>query len=187
MISASRLSRACLTASSPVISAFFQDKGLVSQQLNSFDEFVSHTMQQMVHEDSFLTLDQNLPQADDNVVLRRYEITFGDILLSRPTMTEGDGSTQPMLPHEARLRNLTYSSPVYCEIKHKVMAAREVDYSDDEEEHDEDGNVKERPPKYEWDVEEDAEPIQIFVGKMPIMLKSQYCIFRDFREDELPR
>lgn len=175
----------CLTL--PVIGAFFNEKGLVSQQLNSFDEFVSHTMQQMVHEDSFLTLDQNLSQTDDNVVLRRYEITFGDILLSRPTMTEGDGSTQPMLPHEARLRNLTYSSPVYCEIRHKVMAAREVDQSDDEEEQDEDGNPRERAPKYEWDVEEDAEPVQIFVGKMPIMLKSQYCILRDFREDELPQ
>jgi hypothetical protein len=28
--------------------------------------------------------------------------------MSKPTMTEHDGSTKPMLPNEARLRNLTY-------------------------------------------------------------------------------
>lgn len=172
-----------------MISAFFDDKGLVSQQLNSFDEFVSHTMQQMVHEDSHLTLDQNTdPNEMGGIVLRRYEISFGDIFLSRPTMTEGDGSTQPMLPQEARLRNLTYSSPVYCDMKHKVMAARELrDHemeSEDEENSGDEGNEK-GGPKYAWDLEHDSEATKVFVGKMPIMLKSQYCILKDFREDEL--
>ena len=31
-----------------VISAFFETKGLVSQQLDSFDEFISTTMQELV-------------------------------------------------------------------------------------------------------------------------------------------
>lgn len=39
---------------------------------------------------------------------RRYNIEFGQIYLSKPTMTEADGVVQPMLPNEARLRNLTY-------------------------------------------------------------------------------
>lgn len=34
-------------------------------------------------------------------------IEFGQIYLSKPTMTEADGSTQPMFPQEARIRNLT--------------------------------------------------------------------------------
>jgi DNA-directed RNA polymerase II subunit RPB2 len=94
-----------------VISSFFESKGLVSQQLDSFDEFVSTTMQELVEENSQLTLDQNNPP-DEGIALRRYEIKFGQVFLSRPAMTEGDGSTQDMLPQEARLRNLTYSSPV---------------------------------------------------------------------------
>ncbi|KAI5785934.1 hypothetical protein EDC01DRAFT_196833 [Geopyxis carbonaria] len=174
-----------------VINAFFNEKGLVSQQLNSFDEFVGHTMQQMVFEDAYLSLDQNIPQSEDGVVLRRYEITFGDIFLSRPTMTEGDGSTQPMLPHEARLRNLTYSSPVYCDVKHRVMAAREIDGSVSDEESgasDTETQAKEKGgPKYSWNVEMDSTPAKAFVGKMPIMLRSQYCILRDFTELELPQ
>ncbi|PUU74112.1 hypothetical protein B9Z19DRAFT_1133876 [Tuber borchii] len=172
-----------------VISAFFDRKGLVSQQLDSFDEFVGTTMVEMIDEDSLLTLDQNTPQSDDGIVLRRYEIMFGPCYLSRPTMTEGDGSTQPMLPQEARLRNLTYSAPMYCELKKKVMVAREVEVASDDEDGGSDNGDPQKDKlrvRYEWDIEEEDEgATKVFIGKMPVMLKSQYCILKDFKEEEL--
>jgi DNA-directed RNA polymerase beta subunit len=42
------------------------------------------------------------------VLQRRYEISFGQIYLSKTTMTESDGTVAAMFPQEARLRNLTY-------------------------------------------------------------------------------
>ena len=36
-----------------------------------------------------------------------YQITFGQIYLSRPTITEADGETNVLFPMAARLRNLT--------------------------------------------------------------------------------
>ena len=44
-----------------VISSFFEEKGLVSQQIDSFDEFVTHTIQQIVTEHGLVILDQNSP------------------------------------------------------------------------------------------------------------------------------
>jgi DNA-directed RNA polymerase II subunit RPB2 len=88
-----------------VISSFFDSKGLVSQQLDSFDEFVSSTMQELVEEQGQVTLDQTIPPSEDEVdpvVLRRYELKFGTVMLARPSMTEGDGATSIMLPMEAR-------------------------------------------------------------------------------------
>ena len=178
-----------------VIQSFFDVKGLVSQQLDSFDEFVSTTMQEMVEEDSLLTLDQNAPQSDDDsdpIILRRYEIKFGTILLSRPAMTEGDGSTGAMLPQEARLRNLTYSSPLYLEMTKKVSIARErdvVDMSDDGI-GDLDTDAEKQPGgKYlHWeneDGDDDQEPTKVFVGKLPIMLRSKYCLLKDLSEQDL--
>jgi len=41
-----------------VITSFFQEKGLVRQQLDSFDEFVQNTMQELVDENRHLILDQ---------------------------------------------------------------------------------------------------------------------------------
>ena len=178
-----------------VISAFFETKGLVSQQLDSFDEFVTTTMQELVEENSLLTLDQNAPQSDDDsdpIVLRRYEIKFGTVLLSRPAMTEGDGSTSMMLPQEARNRNLTYSSPLYLEMKKKVSVARERPIeapSDDEGAGmDADGQKQTGGTYLHWEVEDggdDEEPTNVFVGKLPIMLKSKYCLLKDLTEPEL--
>ena len=44
-------------------------------------------------------------------------MTFGQIYLSKPTHWESDGSSAPMMPNEARLRNLTYWAAVYVDIK----------------------------------------------------------------------
>lgn len=108
-----------------VISSFFEQKGLVRQQLDSFDEFVQNTMQELVDENADLILDQ----ADQHTghytdMTRRYAITFGQIYLSRPTVTEADGSVVPVFPQEARLRNLTYSAPLYIEMTKKVSVGR---------------------------------------------------------------
>lgn len=83
-------------------------------------------MQELVDENADLILDQ----ADQHTgheadVTRRYEIKFGQIYLSRPTVTEADGSVVPVFPQEARLRNLTYSAPLYIEMKKRVLVGRE--------------------------------------------------------------
>ena len=41
-----------------VINSFFDEKGLVRQQLDSFDEFIKNTMQEIVDENAMLILDQ---------------------------------------------------------------------------------------------------------------------------------
>ncbi|KAI0756840.1 DNA-dependent RNA polymerase II second largest subunit [Daedaleopsis nitida] len=138
-----------------VISSFFDQKGLVRQQLDSFDEFVQNTMQELVDENADLILDQ----ADQHTgheadVTRRYEIKFGQIYLSRPTVTEADGSVVPVFPQEARLRNLTYSAPLYIEMKKRILLGRE----------DPDSATGDMM----WDVEQedrDADAKKVWIGK----------------------
>ena len=109
-----------------IISTFFTEKGLVRQQLDSYDEFVQNTMQELVDENADLILDQaDQHTGHESDVTRRYEIQFGQIYLSRPTITEADGSVVPVFPQEARLRNLTYSAPLYIEMKKRVLVGRE--------------------------------------------------------------
>ncbi|KAL2222331.1 DNA-directed RNA polymerase II 138 kDa polypeptide [Thermoascus aurantiacus ATCC 26904] len=177
-----------------VISSFFEAKGLVSQQLDSFDEFISSTMQELVEEQGAVTLDQTLPPAEDEVdpvVVRRYELKFGTVMLARPSMTEGDGATSIMLPQEARLRNLTYASPLYLGITKRITEGRErpVVDRDDEDGVEGDEDRKHRGTYLHWEQKElppdQAEEENIFIGKMPIMLKSKYCILKDLSEQAL--
>ncbi|EMD41898.1 hypothetical protein CERSUDRAFT_110450 [Gelatoporia subvermispora B] len=158
-----------------VISSFFEQKGLVRQQLDSFDEFVQNTMQELVDENSDLILDQ----ADQHTgheadVTRRYEIKFGQIYLSRPTVTEADGSVVPVFPQEARQRNLTYSAPLYIEIKKRVLIGREDPDSAT-------GDILWEPEQRE--TAEDT--TKVWIGKVPIMLRSTFCILHNVQDSEL--
>lgn len=142
-----------------VISSFFEQKGLVRQQLDSFDEFVQNTMQELVDENADLILDQaDQHTGHDTDMTRRYEIKFGQIYLSRPTVTEADGSVVPVFPQEARLRNLTYSAPLYIEMKKRVLLGRE----------DPDG----APGEILWEAERHEAPedtTKVWIGKVCYM------------------
>ena len=176
------------------IQSFFDAKGLVSQQLDSFDEFAGTTMQEIVSETGRIVLDQNAPQGDDEynpIIKRRYEIEFGNITISQAAITEGDGTTRPLYPNEARLRNLTYASPIYLEMKKRVMVARERRIG---AAYDEDGNLvhgqegDENDTELVWekeDPDESEEPAKVFIGKLPVMLKSKICTLRNRTEQEL--
>ncbi|KAG6832563.1 DNA-dependent RNA polymerase II [Tricholoma furcatifolium] len=158
-----------------VITTFFDQKGLVRQQLDSFDEFVQNTMQELVDENSDLILDQaDQHTGHETDMTRRYEIKFGQIYLSRPTVTEADGSVVPVFPQEARLRNLTYSAPLYIEMKKRVLVGRESS----------DG----MPGDIEWQAEQGDGPeesTKVWIGKVPIMLRSTFCILHDLEAEEL--
>ncbi|CAO3591342.1 unnamed protein product [Absidia cylindrospora] len=157
-----------------VISSFFDEKGLVRQQLDSFDEFVQNTMQELVDENSNLVLQH---VGGDGHVTKRYIIEFGQIYLSKPTMTEADGSTQPMFPQEARIRNLTYASPLYVDMKKRTQIAIPQDPNNPIR-NPNDLFVDENGP--------DGAPwVKVFIGKVPIMLRSTYCILHDMPESEM--
>ncbi|KAG6013316.1 DNA-dependent RNA polymerase II [Claviceps lovelessii] len=173
-----------------VISSFFETKGLVSQQTDSFDEFTQTTIQDLVNEYSTITLDQPNPPSPPGmkIALRRYEIKFGTVMVSRPTISETDGTVTSLLPYECRDRNLTYASPLYINITKKVSAAieREVPLHEmDDAQQAEYAKTGENPTKLVWEQEESPEDDDagksedwknmVFVGKLPIMVKSKIC------------
>ncbi|SNX86154.1 probable DNA-dependent RNA polymerase II RPB140 (RPB2) [Melanopsichium pennsylvanicum] len=156
-----------------VIRAFFEEKGLVRHQLDSFNEFMSNTIQELVEEVRSLTLeqtDQHSGHAEDRT--RRYEIEFGQIYLNKPTMTESDGSSAQLFPQEARFRNLTYSASLFVDVTQKVLVQSE-------DEVDLNGDPAWVPEFGKTDVEEQ----QIFIGKVPIMLKSDFCWLKGLDEE----
>ncbi|CAE6412457.1 DNA-directed RNA polymerase II subunit B [Rhizoctonia solani AG-1 IB] len=155
-----------------IITSFFDEKGLVRQQLDSFDEFVQNTMQELVDESADLILDQSDQHTGaENDATKRYEIRFGQIYLSRPTITEADGSVVPVFPQEARLRNLTYSAPLYVDMTKRVLHGYE----------DENGETQFRPEGN--GLEERAD--KVWIGKVPIMLRSGFCILKGLEPKDL--
>jgi DNA-directed RNA polymerase II subunit RPB2 len=125
-----------------VISAYFEEKGLVRQQLDSFDEFIQNTMQEYVDDSGAIrvspeyqhTVGYDEDQYDDNLASEQkavFSISFGQVYLSKPTNVEKDGTVTNMFPHEARLRNLTYSAPLYVDVTlNQYSCPKEVNIGD---------------------------------------------------------
>ncbi|KAI8000513.1 DNA-directed RNA polymerase II subunit RPB2 [Camellia lanceoleosa] len=148
-----------------VISAYFEEKGLVRQQLDSFDEFIQNTMQEIVDESADIEIrpeSQHNPGHQADFAETIYKISFGQIYLSKPMMTESDGETATLFPKAARLRNLTYSAPLYVDVTKRVIKKGH----DGEE------------------VTETQDFTKVFIGKVPIMLRSSYCtLFQNSEKD----
>jgi DNA-directed RNA polymerase II subunit RPB2 len=162
-----------------VIGSFFESKGLCSMQIESFNTFMRNGMQELVNEVGTIILDhaENVDEEDPNpVVIKRHEVKLGELSIGRPNITEGEGTTQDLLPHEARLRSLTYSSPVYCKMSRTTFLAREKPWPGQTVDDGAEGDSGMVLFWQESDEPEDREPEQdVFIGKVPIMIKSSTC------------
>ena len=143
-----------------VISSYFDEKGLVRQQLDSFDEFIQMSVQQIVEDSATIELTAEAHHASGEIEIPpRYVLHFEQIYMSKPTHWEKDGVPSPMMPNEARLRNLTYSAPLYVDITKTVY-------------------------------KEGQDPVETthektFIGKIPIMLRSTYCLLNTLTDRDL--
>src|SRR3990167_1276257 len=139
-----------------VVRAYFRERGLVRQQLDSFNEFTYNTIQELVTESSAVSVSSEVKGIIGSTLTTttKYKVQFGQTYLSTPVQKEGDGTALPVNPNDARLRNLTYSSALY------------VDISMDRYSVDSDGNHN----------EEDQQNFEkTYIGEIPIMLRSKFC------------
>eukprot|EP00051_Salpingoeca_urceolata_P023095 m.387959 g.387959 ORF g.387959 m.387959 type:complete len:1181 (-) comp20066_c18_seq9:1399-4941(-) len=144
-----------------VITSYFDDKGLVRQQLDSFNEFIAISMQQIVKDQPAIELETQAQYlTNERMELPRHTLTFDQIYISKPTHFEEDASAFPMMPNEARLRNLTYWGNIYVDM---VKTTQMPNQDETEEERLE----------------------RIFLGRVPIMLRSRFCNLHSFSNQEL--
>src|SRR3989344_6444868 len=87
-----------------LVKRYLQQHSLVESNIKSFNDFIERRIQAIVSE-----LNETIPQEE-------VKIKFGKIRIGKPNIIEADGSLAQISPVEARLRNLTYSAPIYVEI-----------------------------------------------------------------------
>ncbi|CAL5350001.1 unnamed protein product [Camellia sinensis] len=91
-----------------------------------------------------------------------YKISFVHIYLNKPMMTESNGETATLFLKAVRLRNLTYSFPLYVGVTKRVTKKGH----DGEE------------------VTETQDFTKVFIRKVPIMLRSSYyTLYQNSKKD----
>jgi DNA-directed RNA polymerase subunit B len=94
--------------------AFFKEKGLVRQHLDSYNEFVESGLQEVIDEVGEIEIE--VPEAPYKIKLGQAWIIDPQTKISGPYVTEVDGTKHEIYPLEARFRNLTYAAPLALEM-----------------------------------------------------------------------
>ena len=150
-----------------VISAYFNQHGLVSQQIGSFNQFIDKNIQEIIDENKSIPIEPDKSYFYKNTSNHTsYELNFGQThIAAHPQFLESNSSTEHIIfPNEARMRNLDYLSELSVDIKFI-----EKSFNKD------DGN---------YDIVKEHEINKLSIGKIPIMVRSKYCSLKDRNDSE---
>lgn len=127
-----------------LLNAYFKENSLVNQQLKSYDRFLKEGTQKIIN---------RIKTVQTNV--EGFELKLGKVRIEPPRYYEVKGGYRTIYPNEARLRNLTYASPVFLEIVPIFNGVERPVYSD------------------------------VFIGEIPVMIKSSLCHLSKLTDSEL--
>lgn len=85
-----------------------------------------------------------------------FALKLGGVRIGSPSIVEADSSRRDVLPNEARLRNLTYAAPIFMEVVPVIRG-----------------------------IEKTASYGEVFVGELPIMVRSNLCNIRSMSKSQL--
>lgn len=142
-----------------VIEKYFKyNKGyqLVKHQLESFNDFLLNKLEQII--DGFNTIEIHhnyLPEHEKFKYILTIDIK--NPILNKPIIYEKDGSVKIMTPNDARQRNFTYSSNMNIDMH---ITAKTLESN---------GTYS----------VESKQINNISLGKIPIMVKSNYCVLKN--------
>ncbi|KAH7864152.1 hypothetical protein Vadar_026365 [Vaccinium darrowii] len=156
-----------------VSTSFFEQHGLISHQINSYNEFIKNGVQNVFDSIGEVTVHPGYdPSKKGDNEWRFASVKFGKVTLERPRFWTGDKFSADsgkefldLFPRHARLQNMTYSSRVKVQIHVQVYTQTLV-----------------RSDKFKTGKEQyvDKDPISedkrdVIIGRIPVMLKSDLC------------
>ena len=94
-----------------IMNEFFKEKGFVSHQLGTFNDYLNNGIERVVSEND-IVVNQSSTQ--------KYTVSFSDVYIPNPSTIEEDRTVRSMFPSEARQRDLTYDSPIFVNITEKT-------------------------------------------------------------------
>ena len=141
-------------------SHFNQNDGreLIRHQLDSYNSFMKHNIPNIISQSNPLVVYHEFHE-EHNKYKYEIQIRFLDPYFSESIITENDGSSFQMTPSIARLRNFTYATPLHINV--------EVKY------------IEKHGDSFEKTNEKISLLRNITIGKIPIMLGSDFCILNN--------
>lgn len=106
-----------------LIKKYFEEQSFVDSNIESFNTFMEKEIQQIINENKEIVPTIIPPDIDE------FKIKFDRIWVTKPEITEADGSKRNIFPIEARLRKLTYSAPTYIDISAHINGVQRESFT----------------------------------------------------------
>jgi DNA-directed RNA polymerase II subunit RPB2 len=135
---------------------------MVRHQIDSFDYFIEYLIPNIIKQFNPIYVHYEF-QKDANKYLYEFQLSFGEIAVEPPMISENDGSFDEMTPAKARSRSLTYASNLRADLDVKIIH-RTGD-----------------PDKLEIENVYQRKLFKVLLGKIPIMVQSKYCILSKYK------
>ncbi|MFA5796864.1 MAG: DNA-directed RNA polymerase subunit B'' [Candidatus Woesearchaeota archaeon] len=97
-----------------LIKKYFEENTMISADIKSFNNFIDVELQRIIEENK--TIEPTIIPSN----VEEYKIILDKISITKPEITEADGSKRTIYPVEARLRKLSYSAPIFIEISSHI-------------------------------------------------------------------
>jgi len=101
-----------------LIKKYFDESSFIAADIKSFNHFIDVELQNIIEENRIIE-----PTIIPSNV-EEYKILLDKISITKPEITEADGSKRVIYPMEARLRKLSYSAPIFIEISSHINGAQ---------------------------------------------------------------
>ncbi|MFA0822034.1 MAG: DNA-directed RNA polymerase subunit B'' [Methanomethylovorans sp.] len=88
-----------------MLAAYFTRDKIVQHHIDSYNKFLESGLQNIINEQGVIETD-----------IEDVYIKLGNIRVEKPVVKEADGAIEKLYPNEARLRNLSYSAPIYLQM-----------------------------------------------------------------------
>ena len=118
-----------------ILDIYFRDnpQGLIRHHIDSYNDFVENGISQIFRETNPLKIDLDY-NSKENRFQSSAKLFFGGndgsrVFFGKPIIYDQNENIHYMFPNEARLRNMTYAMPVYCDIE--TIIEREVNMADE--------------------------------------------------------
>ncbi|KAJ2528015.1 DNA-dependent RNA polymerase II, partial [Coemansia sp. RSA 1937] len=169
-----------------LISRYFDEHGLVRQQIDSFNNFIENTLQEIIDENPNIVMEKTIQGNQNQDVIKRYHIGFGQVYISKPLAREKEGSNHLLYPQEARLRNLTYAGGMSVQCGYQTLVA---DSSDPRNQNvasvaDMVMDVVDNKGHFNKSGELVTDRTE-FIGNVPSMLQSDFCNLHNMETQQL--
>ena len=106
-----------------LIKKYFEEQSFVDSDIDSFNNFIDKELAKIIEENREIVPTIIPHNVDD------FRIKLDRIWVTKPEITEADGSKRDIHPMEARLRKLTYSAPTFIEVSAHINGVQRESFT----------------------------------------------------------